>query len=114
HALHKNQATDIRKQSYYETVLTREDWIKEVTVYNLSRYFIRKYLSLFNDIFQNQSSLTIRRGIFVSIFTLISTTGFYACYAWVALEAINSRITIGDMTMYIVIFRQAQLTISSL
>jgi ATP-binding cassette, subfamily B, bacterial len=44
---------------------------------------------------------------------LLSTVAFYAAYAWIVIEAIAGIITLGEMTMYLVVFRQGQSTFSA-
>jgi ATP-binding cassette subfamily B protein len=45
---------------------------------------------------------------------LISTAAFYAAYAWIAVSAVRGRITLGEMTMYVLLFRQGQSAVSSI
>ncbi|MBD0336966.1 MAG: ABC transporter ATP-binding protein, partial [Cyanobacteria bacterium Co-bin13] len=41
---------------------------------------------------------------------LLSTAAFYAAYCWIVLDAIAGRISLGDLTMYLTVFRQGQST----
>ena len=45
--------------------------------------------------------------------TLLSIAALYAAYAWVAVEAVRGVITIGDMTMYLMLFRQGQTAVTT-
>src|SRR5690606_38676239 len=45
---------------------------------------------------------------------LVATATLYGAYAWVALSAIATRITIGEMTMYLMLFRQGQSAVSAI
>jgi ATP-binding cassette subfamily B protein/ATP-binding cassette subfamily C protein len=54
--------------------------------------------------------LTIRRGFWGYVLSLLSTATFYAAYAWIVVETIFGRISLGDMTMYLMVFRQGQST----
>jgi ATP-binding cassette, subfamily B, bacterial len=44
---------------------------------------------------------------------LLSTGAFYAAYAWMVIAAIGGAITLGEMTMYLVVFRQGQATFTA-
>jgi ATP-binding cassette subfamily B protein/ATP-binding cassette subfamily C protein len=43
---------------------------------------------------------------------LLSTIAFYGAYTWIVLATIYGRISLGEMTMYLTIFRQGQTTFS--
>src|SRR5207249_5018412 len=55
-----------------------------------------------------------RRAIWALALSLMGTAAFYACYAGMALAAATSRITLGNMTLYLVAFRQGQQAFQSL
>src|SRR5262249_16066343 len=44
---------------------------------------------------------------------LIGNIAFFAAYVWIVEKAMVGRITLGEMTMYLVVFRQAQQAVSS-
>jgi ABC-type multidrug transport system fused ATPase/permease subunit len=44
---------------------------------------------------------------------LTSTIAFYGAYAWIVVETAKGSITLGDMTMYLMVFRQGQSAFSS-
>jgi ATP-binding cassette subfamily B protein len=44
---------------------------------------------------------------------LVSTGAFYAAYAWIAVSAVRGQITLGQMTMYVMLFRQGQSAVSA-
>ncbi|MEO0491723.1 MAG: ABC transporter ATP-binding protein, partial [Cyanobacteria bacterium J06659_2] len=57
--------------------------------------------------------LTIRRNVWSYGLSLISTVAFYGAYGWIILDAIAGRISLGDLTMYLSVFRQGQTTFAS-
>jgi ABC-type multidrug transport system fused ATPase/permease subunit len=105
---------ETRQQLYLETVLAREDHAKEVKLYGLGPYFLRRYDEIFHKLYRDDRNLTWRRGIWGYVLGLTSTAAFYAAYAWIALAAMRGQITLGDMTMYIMVFKQGQSALSSL
>jgi ATP-binding cassette subfamily B protein len=105
---------ETREQVYVETVLSREDHAKEVKLYDLGPRFLTRYRSIFDRVFAEDRALTWRRGLWGLGLGLLGTVAFYGMYAWIALAAIDAEITLGAMTMYVVVFRQAQQTTASL
>lgn len=107
------RAPETRQQNYLETVLAREDHAKEVKLYRLAPLFLRRYKEIFARTYAEDRKLTVRRngwGLFVG---LIATLAFYGTYGWIALDAVHGAITLGAMTMYLVLFRQGQAAVSS-
>jgi ATP-binding cassette subfamily B protein len=59
-------------------------------------------------------ALTIRRDTWGFFLGLISTAAFYCAYGWIAISAVRGRISLGQMTMYILLFRQGQAAVSAI
>ncbi len=107
------RAPEARQQNYLETLLAREDFAKEVKLYQLGEMLLRRYHDLFNTIYDEDRELTLQRGFWAYLLSLLSTAAFYIAYAWIVVETVAGKITLGDMTMYIIVFRQGQNTFSS-
>lgn len=97
-----------REQMYLETLIAREDHAKEVKLFQLGEKMLQKYKNIFGKLYAEDKNLTIKRGFWSYILGLLSTLAFYGSYAWIILETIKGKITFGEMTMYIMIFRQGQ------
>jgi ABC-type multidrug transport system fused ATPase/permease subunit len=108
------RAPDTRKQSYLETLLAREDHAKEVTLFGLGPLFLRRYREIFDNLFGEDRALTLRRGVWGFGLGLLSTLAFYGAYAWIVVRAIQGAITLGDMTMYLLVFKQGQSALSAM
>lgn len=106
------RSPETRQQTYLETLIAREDYAKEVQLYQLGPVFLNRYRNIFHRLYREDRNLTLRRGVWGYILGLLSTCAFYATYAWIVIEAIAGRITLGDMTMYLMVFRQGQTTFS--
>ncbi|MBP5972861.1 ABC transporter ATP-binding protein [Brasilonema sp. CT11] len=107
------RAPETREQHYLETLLAREDYAKEVKLYQLGDMLLERYHSLFNRLYGEDRDLTLRRGWWGYLLSLLSTLAFYMAYAWIVVEAVAGKISLGDMTMYLTVFRQGQSTFSS-
>jgi ABC-type multidrug transport system fused ATPase/permease subunit len=104
---------ETREQIYLETVLAREDHAKEVKLFALGGRFLERYRAIYRGLYAEDRALTIRRGLWGLALTTVGTAAFYGMYLWTALSAMDQLITIGAMTMYVVVFRQAQAALGS-
>jgi ATP-binding cassette, subfamily B, bacterial len=104
---------ETREQIYLETVLAREDHAKEVKLFGLGPRFLDRYKAIFVKIYAGDRALTIKRGIWGVGLGTLSTVAFYSMYLWIGLSTIDGVITLGAMTMYIVIFKQAQSSLAT-
>ncbi|MCO4774185.1 MAG: ABC transporter ATP-binding protein [Deltaproteobacteria bacterium] len=102
------RSPETRKQMYLETVLAREDYAKEVKLFGLGEELVTRYRDIFKTLYGEDRDLTMRRGLWGFLLGLLSTAALYGAYAWVTISAAASRITLGDMTMYLLVFRQGQ------
>ena len=107
------RAPETRQQRYLETLVAREDFAKEVKLYQLGEMLLGRYRSLFDQLYGEDRDLTIKRGFWSYLLGLLSTATFYIAYAWIVTETVVGRISLGDMTMYLTVFRQGQTTFSS-
>ncbi len=101
-------------QMYLETVLAREDSIKEVQLFDLGDTFLGRYKSIFHKIFAETRALTIRRESWGWLLGVIGSAGFYGAYAWVVFDTVSGRLTLGDMTMYLLVFKQGQAAVAAM
>lgn len=107
------RASETRQQHYLENLLAREDFVTEVKLYQLGEMLLRRYRSLFDQLYGEDRDLTLRRGLWGYLLSLVSTGAFYLAYAWIVLETVRGKISLGDMTMYLTVFRQGQSTFSN-
>lgn len=107
------RAPETRQQNYLETLIAREDYAMEVKLFQLGPMMLERYRNIFNRLYGEDRDLNIRRSTWGYLLSLLSSAAFYAAYGWIVVEAIAGRISLGDMTMYLVVFRQGQSTFSS-
>lgn len=107
------RAPETRQQNYLENLLAREDFVTEVKLYQLGEMLLERYRNLFEQLYGEDRDLTLRRGLWGYLLSLVSTGAFYLAYAWIVLETVLGKISLGDMTMYLTVFRQGQSTFSN-
>ena len=108
------RSPETRMQIYLETVLAREDNVKEVKLFGLGPLLLERYRDIFRRLYKADRALAIRRDGWGFVLGLIGTIALYGAYAWIATAAVASRITLGQMTMYLMLFRQGQSAVSAI
>lgn len=111
--LFRRRSPESRTQMYLETVLAREDSIKEVKLFQLGPLLLGRYRGIFDTLFKEDRKLILRRETWGFLLGLLGTLAFYAAYAWVVLDTVLGKITLGDMTMYLLVFKQGQTAVSA-
>jgi ATP-binding cassette subfamily B protein len=107
------RSPETRMQMYLETVIAREDGVKEVKLFGLGPRLLQRYRDIFSKLFVEDRRLTLRRDGWGFALGLLSTSAFYGAYAWIVVTTVHGGITLGAMTMYLVLFRQGQAAVSA-
>lgn len=108
------RAPESRLINYLETLLTGNDTVKEIKLFGLGEPLLKRYQTLFSQFFLEDRAIAERRTIAGLGWGMLSTLTYYGSYAWIVLRTIAGIITLGDMTMFLAIFRQSQSSIRSL
>ena len=104
---------ETRQQAYLETLIGREDHAKEVQLYQLGPLFLQRYQDIFLRLFAEDRALTLRRNAWGLALGLLSVGALYGAFAWTVVETIAGALTLGGMTMYLLVFRQGQAAVSA-
>ncbi len=78
------RSPETRMQMYLETVLAREDHVKEVKLFGLGPLLLERYRDIFRRLYKEDRALTIRRDGWGFVLGLIGTLALYGAYAWIA------------------------------
>ncbi len=108
------RAPEARLLHYLETLLTDKDSAKEIKLFGLGEPLLGRYGELFTRFYLEDRAIAERRTIAAVGWGLLSSLVYYGSYGWVVLRAIAGLITLGDMSMFLGIFRQSQTSIRSL
>ena len=111
--LFKWRAPETRMQIYLETLIAREDYAKEVKLYGLGPRLLGRYRAIYDKLYLEDRALTIRRDVWGFLLGLVATLALYGAYAWIAVTAVAGAISLGAMTMYLMLFRQGQSAVSA-
>jgi ATP-binding cassette subfamily B protein/ATP-binding cassette subfamily C protein len=102
------RAPEGRRLNYLEWILTRDSHVKEVKLFHLGPLVLDRYRALFRKFFDEDRRLAVRRLRAGLAFGALSLVAFYGMYALMAQRAARAEITLGDLALYIAVFRQGQ------
>jgi len=102
------RSPDSRRLTYLEYVLGNDEHAKEVKLFGLAPLLLGRYRRLAETFFADDRKLAVRRMVWGYALSLVSTGVFYGCYALIVAATVRGRLSLGDMTLYLVAFRQGQ------
>jgi ATP-binding cassette, subfamily B, bacterial len=102
------RAPESRKLSYLEYLLTDINAVKEVKIFGLGETLLGRHAELFWKFLREDEELARRQSLAAFGWGLGGTLAYYGSYAWIVARAVGGAITLGDMTMYLGIFRASQ------
>jgi ATP-binding cassette subfamily B protein len=108
------RAPEARRLSYLEHILTDYDAVKEVKLFSLGEALLGRYASMFWKFLREDQAIAQRRSLASLGWGLLATLTYYGAYAWIVWQTLARSITLGDMTMYLSIFRSSQSTFESI
>jgi ATP-binding cassette subfamily B protein len=107
------RAPEGRRLNYLEWILTRDSHVKEVKLFGLGPLVLGRYRALFTKFYEEDRRLAIRRMAYGVLFGLVSLAAFYGMYVLVAGRAARAELSLGDLTLYLSVFRQGQTAVQN-
>jgi ATP-binding cassette subfamily B protein/ATP-binding cassette subfamily C protein len=111
--LFQRRAPETRQQNYLEALLSHEAHTKEVKLFGMAPLLLQRYRDNFTRLYAEDRRLTVRRDAWGFALGLLGTAAFYVAYAWVVMDTVRGQTTLGQMTMYLALFKQGQVAISA-
>ncbi len=102
-----------RKSFYLEAVLTTEQTVKEVKLFQLAHWLRELYREILEGFQKEEVTLARRRAFSAYFFGLLATLALYGTYGWIVSRAVSGVITLGSMTLYVMVLRQGQTTLQA-
>jgi ATP-binding cassette subfamily B protein len=106
YALSRRQTPERRELDYVRFLGASDETAKEVKIFNLSGFIIDRFRHLSRGFYEDNKRLAIRRTVWGSVLTMLGSAGYYGAYVFMIVEAVNGKITIGDLTFLAGSFRQ--------
>lgn len=95
-----------REASYISSLIVGDALAKEVRGFGLGNYLKNKYLKIRLSLLAEKMLIVKRGAINSAITDSIATIAFFACIGYVCYNAILGKISVGDITLFLVIFPQ--------
>ena len=108
------RSPDTRRLTYLEYILANDKHAKEMKLFGLGPLFLGRYKELAERFHHEDSKLALRRTVVTYTLSLLATVTFYGAYASMAVLAAVGRLTLGNMTMYVLAFRNGQSAFQSI
>src|SRR5579859_5851981 len=89
-----------RRMQYLSDLLATDSYVKEVKLFGLAPFLIKRYGLLASAFYRRLRRLVTRRASAGAAWISISTVAGTLTYGYVALAAISGRLSLGDMTLY--------------
>ncbi len=102
------RSPDARRLLYLEHVLANDEHAKEVKLFGLGPLLLGRYRTLASTFYREDRKLALRRAVLTHALSLLGSAAFYATYVSMALAAARGRLSVGDLTLYVVSLRQGQ------
>lgn len=95
-----------RHSSYFGQLITSEVTAKEVRAYNLGNYFKTKYLQIRLQLLAERLKISLSRTKGEVITTTLASLGLFACIGYTINHALEGKVTIGDIAIFLLVFPQ--------
>lgn len=106
YSLSRRQTPERRELDYIRYIGASDETAKEVKLFNLSGFLTDRFRQLSQKFYNDNKSLSIRRSLWGTLFSLLGTLGYYGAYVYIIAETISGKISIGSLTFLAGSFRQ--------
>jgi ATP-binding cassette subfamily B protein len=94
-----HRQTPIRRQlDYLRTLGGSREAAKELKLFGLKKFLVKRFTSLSDQIYGENVSLARRRLIAGTFFSAVGAVGYYSAYVYIVWRTISGALTIGDLT----------------
>ncbi|MBM4438078.1 MAG: ABC transporter ATP-binding protein, partial [Actinobacteria bacterium] len=102
------RAPESRLLWYLGYVMTSDETVKEVRLFDLGGHLLQRYRETFAKFYRENRALTLSRESVAFGLAVVSAVASSGIYVFVALATIAGRLTLGDLTLYHQAFVQTQ------
>lgn len=102
------RAPETREMSYVEQLLTMDDAVKEVKLFELGEPLLKFHAATFEKAFSEDAALARSRTVFGVLWGTLSILAYYGAWVWVIMRTVAGKLTLGGMTFYLTLFSQSQ------
>jgi len=103
-----------RQLDYLRFVGASDKTAKEVQMFGLAPWLTERYRVLAQRFYDENKSLSIRRGIVSALLSILGTIGYYAAYVFILIRAVKGEITPGTLIFLSASFARGRDTIQGI
>jgi ATP-binding cassette subfamily B protein len=96
-----------RQAGYLSDLITSDVAAKEIRTFNLGTYFKERHLKIKFELQEKRLQLNLKSTQKEIITMAMASLGFFTCVAFIALQAVNGKTSVGDVTIFLVVFPQS-------
>lgn len=109
----KNTALE-RKANYFSNLISTDTTAKEVRGFGLGKYLRNIYMVIRHKIVEDNLAISRKRTQKEIFSNSLGSVGFFACIGYIAIGVINGTTSVGDITLFLVVFPQSYATLQNL
>ena len=107
----REQTPAARKTAYFKWLLTGDRPSRELRLFGLGDYFTNLFNKNFNMLKEEEIGIIRKRTSIELVTGIFKAAAFLIALGYIAKETVSSQISVGDMAMYLVAFRQGMVYI---
>jgi ATP-binding cassette subfamily B protein len=108
------RSPEARRMNYLEWVLANDGQAKEIKLFGIGPVLLERYKDLGEMFYDEDKRLAVRRAAAAWALSMLATGAFYVAYAFMALGAARGALSLGNMVLYVMAFRQGQQAVQSI
>jgi ATP-binding cassette subfamily B protein len=89
-----------RRMDYLNSLVTTDTYAKETKLFGLGPYLVDRFMKLGKVSYQRQVKLTRNRNLSATAWGMLSTAAGSAIALYIALQAVDGKLTLGDLALY--------------
>ena len=110
----REQTPEARKSAYFNWLLTGDRPSREIRLFGLGNYFIDLFKKSFTRQKEDELSIIRRRTIIELVSNLFKASAFLFALLFIARQTIRGSLSLGQMAMFLLAFRQGMIYIKDL
>jgi ATP-binding cassette subfamily B protein len=107
-SVQSREIPEVRAMDYLRSTLTSSADAKEIRIFGLADFFLRRYLQKFEEFRHRHAGLQTAQWRADTALSALAAVASTSAYAYVVLQALAGRITVGSLTLYASAINQVQ------
>ena len=95
-----------RKSSYLSSLITEEITAKEIRAFGLGNYLRSLYMNIRTSLISQRLVMAKQNTVNEIITTALGALGMFACIGFMCINAANGKTSVGDISLFLVVFPQ--------